>query len=91
MTAQALVDDSIVTERLIAQLSASFVALTVLLAAIGLYGVMSYTVAGRTAEIGVRHGAWRPPVRRRVPRAGRDRPRRRLSPCATRRMTIPHP
>jgi predicted permease len=52
--AQALIDESIVTERLTARLSAAFGVLAMLLAAIGLYGVMSYTVARRTGEIGVR-------------------------------------
>jgi predicted permease len=52
--AQTLVDESIVTERLIAKLSTFFGGLAVLLAAIGLYGVMSYTVARRTSEIGLR-------------------------------------
>jgi predicted permease len=48
------VDASIVPERLMAMLSGLFGALGALLAAIGLYGLLSYTVARRTNEIGIR-------------------------------------
>ena len=48
------VDESLLRERLMATLSGLFGALAVVLTAVGLYGVISYTVARRTNEIGIR-------------------------------------
>jgi predicted permease len=48
------VDASIVPERVLASLAGFFGALGALLAAIGLFGVLAYTVARRTKEIGIR-------------------------------------
>jgi predicted permease len=51
---QTQIEDSLVRERLMAALSGFFGGLAVLLAAIGLYGLIAYMVAGRTSEIGIR-------------------------------------
>jgi predicted permease len=48
------IDRRLITQRLIAELSAFFGGLALLMAAIGLYGVMSYAISRRTSEIGVR-------------------------------------
>ena len=48
------VDRSLVRERLIATLSGAFGVLALILVCVGLYGVLSQSVAQRTAEIGVR-------------------------------------
>ncbi len=48
------VDDSIATQSLIAQLSTFFGIIAVFLACIGIYGLLSYSVARRTSEFGIR-------------------------------------
>ncbi len=53
-TMDGLVRDSLLSERLMATLSGFFGGLAVLIATIGLYGVMSYAVVRRKVEIGIR-------------------------------------
>jgi predicted permease len=53
-TMQVLVDDSLHTDKFIARLAGVFGLLAMLLASVGLYGIMAYTVARRTRDIGIR-------------------------------------
>jgi ABC-type antimicrobial peptide transport system permease subunit len=63
-----LMRQSIAQERLLAQLATAFGTLALLLAGIGLYGVMTYAITRRTGEIGLRValGAQRADVLRMV-------------------------
>jgi len=53
-TMQGVVDTSLVQERFIAELAGFFSLFALLLACLGLYGIMSYGVVRRTREMGIR-------------------------------------
>jgi hypothetical protein len=53
-TLRAQTEDSLLRERLLAALSGFFGTLALVLACLGLYGLMAYAVARRTGEIGIR-------------------------------------
>jgi putative ABC transport system permease protein len=53
-TLESQLDETLMTDRLIAMLSAGFGLLATVLASIGLYGVMAFVVARRRKEIGIR-------------------------------------
>jgi ABC-type antimicrobial peptide transport system permease subunit len=67
-TQQEQIDETMQQERMFATLTAGFGLLALVLACVGVYGIMAYTVSQRTNEIGIRLalGAWRGQIRSMV-------------------------
>jgi predicted permease len=62
-TLEAQLDETLLTDRLIALLSAGFGLLATILASVGLYGVMAFVVARRKKELGIRLALGAQPTR----------------------------